>query len=240
MTAPMPHTSPGHDDTQLLIAGSGKLAMELLSGLAGRPGLSVAAWHARDAVVQTSRPVVVHAGSGRELDEIIEYCRAIGAPLVELSTGTGIAQRALGLAVVECPNTNILMLKFMLMLSRNGHLFQDNRKQLLESHQAGKTSTPGTAVSLAHYLGMAPGDIISERDPAVQAERLGIPPEHLSRHAFHRIVIEEPHSSITLETRVEGPAPYVDGVARIVAAVAAQPLEPRHHDIIEFIDKGWV
>ena len=69
---------------------------------------------------------------------------------------------------------------------------------------------------------------------------LQIPPEHLGRHAYHQVLIEDGACSVTLETRVYGDAPYAEGVAHIVAAVRERPLENRRYAIIEFIDNGWL
>ena len=220
----------------ILIAGTGKLARELLTGLGGeaRPWSDRAAGDA--AVVR----VVVHAGSGRELPEIVRYCRERPVPLIELSTGTDVARLAVGVPVVVCANANLLMLKFMAMLARSGPWFRGESMRLTESHQAAKTSVPGTAVAMAASLGLSPEAILSVRDPALQSTGLGIPPDHLGRHAFHRIDIGEGDCRLRLETLVTGGSPYAEGVRRIVGAALAHPLEPRCHDVVEFIDKGWL
>lgn len=218
----------------LLIAGSGKLARELLTGLAP----DAAPWCDRAGVARVR--AVVHAGSGRELQEILRFCREHSVPLIELSTGTGVAHLADGVPVVVCANANLLMLKFMAMLARCGPWFRGESVRLTESHQAGKTSVPGTAVALAASLGLAPQAIASVRGPAQQAGGLGIPGADLGRHAFHRIEIGEGECRLRLETLVTGEAPYAAGVRRIVDAALAHPLEPRCHDVVEFIDKGWL
>lgn len=183
---------------------------------------------------------MVHAGSGRELPEILGFCRVRAIPLIELSTGTDAARLSHGVALVVCPNANLLMLKFMAMLSRSGSWFRHEPIRLTESHQAGKTSVPGTAVAMAESLGLAPQAIVSVRDPVQQSQALGIPAESLGRHAFHRIEIGEGDCRLRLETLVTGDAPYADGVRRIVDAALAHPLEPRCHDVVEFIEKGWL
>jgi len=226
----MPHT---------LVAGAGKLATEVRVGL----GASAGQWTDRHALPQSAVDrvtAVVHAGSGRELPEIVGFCRERGAVLIELSTGTDVAALAQGLPVVICPNANILMLKFMAMLARNGHWFQDCRIGITESHQAAKTSVPGTAVAMAEALGVDPQAIVSVRDPAVQTGQLGLTQLDLARHAFHRIQIDDGACAITLETRVQGNAPYVDGVRRIIGAALAHPLESRAYGVLEFIDNGWL
>ena len=218
----------------LLIAGSGKLARVLLTGLApdAKP------W--RDRADTGTVRAVVHAGSGRELPEILHFCRERSVPLIELSTGTWVSDLANGVPVVVCANANLLMLKFMAMLARCGPWFRGESVRLTESHQAGKTSVPGTAVALAASLGLAPEAIVSVRDPALQSAGLGIPDADLGRHAFHRIEIGEGDCRLRLETLVTGGTPYAEGVRRIVDAALTHPLEPRCHDVVEFIDKGWL
>ena len=222
-----------------LVAGAGKLANEVRVGL----GASAGQWSDRHALPQSARErvtAVVHAGSGRELPEIVAFCRERGAVLIELSTGTDVTVLAQGMPVVICPNANILMLKFMAMLARSGHWFNDCRIGITESHQAAKTSVPGTAVAMADALGVDPRAIVSVRDPAVQTGRLGLAPQDLARHAFHRIQIDDGACAITLETRVQGNTPYVDGVRRIIGAALSHPLESRPYDVLEFIDNGWL
>jgi 4-hydroxy-tetrahydrodipicolinate reductase len=220
----------------ILIAGRGKLARELLAGL----GPQASAWR-EDACHDDPAPqVVVHAGSGRELAAVVAYCLARGLPLVELSTGTAVTELAVGLPVVVCPNANLLVLKFMTLLERSGGWFSGGHIRLVESHQSGKTSVPGTAVAMAQALGLDPARIESVRDPAVQVRSLGIAPEDLPRHAFHRIEIEDGPCTLRLETRVRGDEPYVDGVRRIATVVAAQALAPRAYRVTEFIENGWL
>ncbi|WP_440108053.1 dihydrodipicolinate reductase [Acidovorax sp. BL-A-41-H1] len=223
---------------QVIVVGSGKLARELLAALDAGLGGRVVAW--RSGELQTAKSVVVHAGSGREIDEVRRFCETTQSALVELATGSVLEEGPVACPVILCPNTNILMLKFMAMLGRSGALFRGYRIGLVESHQAGKTSVPGTAVSMAESLGLDASEIRSVRDVQVQQNALQIPPEHLARHAFHEVAIEDGACSIRMETRVYGDAPYADGVAQIVAAVRRQALENRRYSILEFIDNGWV
>lgn len=222
---------------QILIVGTGKLAAELLAALPGKTAARVLAWTA----AKTPEPaIVVHAGSGRELEGVIAWCQETGATLIELSTGSVLEDHEPGFPLLLCPNTNILMLKFMAMLAAHGQQFRNYRISLTESHQAGKTSVPGTAVALAHSLGLPQENIHSIRDPQEQRDSLHIPPEYLARHAYHRIEIADQAVSVALETRVFGPAPYADGLQQIIAALRCHPLENRRHDIMELIDKGWL
>ena len=222
---------------KIFIIGSGKLARELLGEMRLPAPLEASAWPAAPG---DARAIVVHAGSGRELAAAVAFCEQTGSVLVELSTGSALETQAPRCPVLLCPNTNILMLKFMHMLARCGGLFAGYRIGVTESHQANKTSVAGTAVDIARSLGLTAETIVSVRAPDVQQGELGIAPEDLARHAFHRIEIEDAACRVRLETRVTGEAPYADGVAQIVTAVAAQPLEARLYAIDEFIEKGWL
>jgi 4-hydroxy-tetrahydrodipicolinate reductase len=223
---------------QVIIVGTGKLATELLNTLRVDRTYEVISWANKDPTKGQS--IVVHAGSGRELKDVICYCEKTRAPLVELATGSEIEAASPAFPVVLCPNTNILMLKFMSMLVRSGHLFSGYSIKLTESHQAQKTSMPGTAVSMVNALGLKPSDVRSVRDPDVQKAALQIPIEHLDRHAYHQIVIEDAACSITMDTRVYGASPYADGVVRIISAIRSNELENRLYEINEFVENGWV
>lgn len=221
----------------VFIVGAGKLAHELLGQSAKFDGSKVHPWLARGG--EHGRSVVVHAGSGRELPEVCSFCHETGSPLLELSTGSMLGAFS-GFTVVICANTNILMLKFMSMLRTSGYLFRGSRISLTESHQATKTSVPGTALHIAQSLGLEESDVASIRDPDYQHAVLGFPAAHLERHAFHEVVIESGGCTVKLQSRVDGPAPYVEGVASIVRAVSLHPIENRLYDVTELIELGWL
>lgn len=124
----------GDTPTQIIIAGSGKLATELLTRLDLGSDCQLVPWEPTRP--QAEQAIVVHAGSGRELDAIAEFCAATGSPLIELATGSALEGALPAFPVVLCPNTNILMLKVMYMLEMGGHLFRGNPITFTESHQA--------------------------------------------------------------------------------------------------------
>lgn len=225
---------------QVFIAGTGKLATELLDTLTPNGGYLVSPWPAEAGAEGPA--IVVHAGSGREIDAIAAFCQRSASVLVELATGSTLeaAGAPAGFPIVLCPNTNILMLKFMCMLERSGPLFAGSQIRVTESHQASKTSVPGTAVAMAQSLGVAPSAIVSVRDRSQQQQDLGIPPAHLGRHAFHRIEIQDGPCAIAMETRVYGDSPYASGVDQIIRAIQQRALEKRLYSINEFIENGWV
>ena len=221
---------------QVIIVGSGKLATELRGTL--QSAFPVVVWSGVSTAKAPS--VVVHAGSGRELTDVIHYCEQTQSVLMELATGSELLAQQVACPVVICPNTNILMLKFMALLAQGGHHFKGHKIQLIESHQADKSSVPGTAVNLAHSLGLNQEDIVSIRDTNQQKNILGIPQEYMSRHAYHRVVIEDGLSCVSLETKIFGAAPYADGVAKIIKAICANRLQIRNYNILEFIENGWL
>ncbi len=222
----------------VIVVGSGKLANEIFNNLAAKGGYKVIAWSNKE--LSNEQAVVVHAGSGREINDVISYCEKTNSVLIELATGSETTNFARSFPVILCPNTNVLMLKFMAMLAEGGHYFKNYKVEITESHQAEKTSLPGTAVNLAQSLGLQNNAIKSVRNPAEQIERLQIPRECVARHAYHRIVIEDSFTSLSFESKVFGDAPYADGLATIVSAVLAQNLENRRYDIVEFVKNGWI
>lgn len=223
---------------QIIVVGTGKLATELLHALTVDSDSQVTPWANR--APHADKSIVIHAGSGRELGAVTAFCAATQSPLIELATGSDVESVQPTFPVVVCPNTNILMLKVMAMLAKSGHLFHNHAIRLTESHQANKTSVPGTAVNMAQSLGLQDSDIRSIRNADVQRADLQIPEAHLARHAYHQILIQDGACSLQLETRVYGDSAYADGVARIVAAVRAHTLEKRRYSVMEFVDAGWL
>lgn len=223
---------------QIIIVGIGKLATELLNSLGADPECQVSSWTGQ--ALTEAKSIVIHAGSGRELSDVISFCNRTNSPLVELATGPKPEAASPAFPMVLCPNTNILMLKFMNMLAKSGHLFHDCSISITESHQAQKISVPGTAVDMAHSLGLTARDVVSVRDPNEQWMTLQIPREHLDRHAYHRIVIEDQSCALTMETRVFGQSPYAKGVAKIISAIRSNKLENRLYEINEFVENGWI
>jgi len=217
----------------ILIVGRGKLAEELLHGL-GSPTISrVVRWDERDSL--GDRSMVIHAGSGRELSDVIEFCSATGSILLDLSTGDSQFPATTTFPVVICPNVNAQMLYFMAMVKQSSKYFRGQDIRITESHQASKRTKPGTAISLAKSLGVAETKIRSERDPKVQNETLGIPSSYLDRHAYHEVVIKNPEVEIRLETRVLGKSAYASGLARIIDMVSRRKLDPGYYDVVDLV-----
>ena len=216
------------------VVGSGKLASEILANLNGEHIEKVYRWQGT-ASIRPDDTFVVHAGSGRELEAVFDYCAKNKTPLVELATGTNPAPSGPAFPVVVCPNANMLMLRFMAMVRHAGEGFKMYEREILESHQAVKKTEAGTARVLAKSLGIDVAAIDSIRDPEIQERSLGIPPDQLQRHALHRIQIWDGPVSITLESKVLGRAPYASGLAEILRILGAAKLEPGVYDILDFL-----
>ena len=227
-----------HQTMQVIIAGTGKLANELLHSMKVDSSAKLVSWENKSN--EEAKSIVVHAGSGRELEAIASYCASTQSTLIELATGSKAESMPIAFPIVLCPNTNILMLKFMAMLEQCGKMFSGYDINITESHQASKTSVPGTAVNIAQSLEKSIGDIQSVRDASIQRSQLEIPEPDLERHAFHQVIIHEGKCSVKLETRVYGEAPYAEGVSQIVAAASNHKLEGRLYSVMEFVKNGWL
>lgn len=220
-------------DKTILIAGSGKLARSLLNGLPSRlPGYQLDTWEHLGRY-SGQKPVIVHIGSGRQLPEVIEFCRRNQAPLIQASTGMEHEKAGFDFTFIDAPNLNLLMLKFMFMLKQSGTLFQGYDISLTESHQHSKTSVAGTALEMASSLGLEASAVKSVRNPEDQKNRYGIPDDSLDLHAFHEILIRDGGTSIQFRTLVKGHESYIDGISKIIGCL--DRLQPRYYPILELI-----
>ncbi|MBV4357191.1 dihydrodipicolinate reductase C-terminal domain-containing protein [Pinibacter aurantiacus] len=223
---------------KIFIAGSGKLATAILSAPLSFPSCDVLKWETDYAT--NEKAIIVHAGSGRQLDECIEFCKKTGSLLIELSTGLVTESMAADFTLIICPNTSILLLKTMNMLKLYGHYFSKNNISIIESHQSAKKSVPGTAYNLAHSLNFPSAEIKSIREAGTQLNEVGIPAEYLDKHAYHKIIIEDGPDQVIIETKVLGHDSYVNGVKKIINAVLENSFERRKYDVLELIDRNML
>ena len=217
---------------EVLVVGRGKLANELMKGLNGNAISRTIRWDDRSTSVSDSK-IVVHAGSGRELPEVIDYCANTNTLLFELSTSDSMIPDMVDFPVIICPNVNLQMLRFMAMVRQASRYFKGQAIEITESHQATKKTKPGTAIYLANQLGVSESEIRSERNPARQQKIFGIPDEYLARHAYHKIAITSPDAEIILETRVLGKTAYATSLSEIITMVNQMDLGSGRHDIVD-------
>jgi 4-hydroxy-tetrahydrodipicolinate reductase len=218
----------------VLVVGRGKLANELMEGLNGDAISRTVRWDDRSTSVSDSR-IVVHAGSGRELPEVMDYCANTNTLLLELSTADSMIPDMVGFPMIICPNVNLQMIRFMAMVRHASRYFKGQAIEITESHQATKKTKPGTAIYLANQLGVSQSEIRSERNPERQQKIFGIPNEYLARHAYHKIEITSPDAEITLETIVLGKTAYATSLSEIIAIVSQMDLGSGRHDIVDLI-----
>jgi len=222
---------------KVFIAGSGKLANALLYSDLSIQNCEILKWEPQ---YQSSdeKAILVHAGSGRQLRECFEFCARTKSVLLELATGLATEKMDPDFPLIICPNTSILVLKTLNMLKANGSCFENYEISVTESHQSAKKTEPGTAYAFAGSLKFPAGKIVSIRDPGIQQNKIGIPEEYLSRHAYHKIVIKDGSDEVTIETKVLGHDSYSHGVKTIIEAVMKSRLEHRKYTVLDLIDKN--
>lgn len=217
---------------KILVVGSGKLARALLTTDLSLESSQVLRWNYSTRDVEKS--IVIHAGSGRELDECIEFCERTNSLLVELSTGLYTETLTPNFTLIVCPNTSLLTLSVLRFASELGKEIKNCTVSITESHQVSKTSAPGTAFSFAHFLGLPTNQVKSIRDEQLQAAEIGIPKEYLDKHAYHKIRIKGEGEEIVIETKVLGHASYVHGVKRIIELILKRRnWEKRKYSVLE-------
>lgn len=224
---------------KVIVVGSGKLARAVLETLHQDQQLNLSTWENRNTNIAEAS-IIVHAGSGRQLPEVYEFCKSTRSVLIELATGTATGNGAFSFPIVLCPNTSLLMIKFLAMLKHFKNPSHSFEIALLESHQSSKKSLPGTAVEIANAIGLPQDNILSVRNPEVQSKQLNIPTEFLPKHAYHKLSLKDGSVSIEIETNVLGHDSYGSGVAAIIAAVGNRELENRIYQITEFAENGWI
>lgn len=112
-----------------MVVGRGKLANELLEGLSGDAISRVVRWEDRPDMSPGSN-IVVHAGSGREMAEVIDHCAKTNSILFELSTSGALIPETVTFPVIICPNVNLQMLYFMAMVKQFSGISKAGRSGL--------------------------------------------------------------------------------------------------------------
>jgi 4-hydroxy-tetrahydrodipicolinate reductase len=140
------------------------------------------------------------------------------------------------ICAVAAPNMSapILLVQaaFEYLASRFPEALQGWNAEIVESHQAGKLDTSGTARKMVEYLKALGTDagvdrIDKIRDPEVQRSRLNVPEDFLSGHAYHTYTLRSPERSVELRLshNVLGRATYAAGTLAAVRFLARKRSE---------------
>lgn len=168
------------------------------------------------------------------------YCRA-GIPFILGTTGgdyRAVEQRVARseICAVAAPNMSapILLVQaaFEYLADRFPGALQGWSAEIVESHQANKLDTSGTARKMTEYFKALGTDAALERiekirDPEMQRTRLGVPEDYLDAHAYHTYTLRSPERSVELSFshHVLGRATYAAGTLAAVRFLAAKRAE---------------
>jgi 4-hydroxy-tetrahydrodipicolinate reductase len=224
---------------KIFIVGSGKLANAILDADLSFQSCEVVKWNSNYKTLN-EKAIVVHAGSGRQLEECLAFCSSTKSVFIELSTGSATEKTAHDFPFIICPNTSILVLKTLHIIKANSRFFENYEISISESHQSAKETEPGTAFLFANSLKFPIEQIESIRDPQIQLNQIRIPEKYLNKHAYHKICIKDGEDELTIETKVLGHKSYVNGVKKILETVLNYKLENRNYTVLELIDKGII
>ncbi len=224
---------------KIFIVGSGKLANALMSADLAIPSCEIIKWETHHQYFD-KKAIIVHAGSGRQLEECVNICSKTKSVFIKLSTGLETEKIIPDFPLIICPNTSLLVLKTLNILKANGGYFEDYKISITESHQSTKKTEPGTAVAFAHSLKLPHDKIVSIRDQEIQQNKIGIPHNFLGNHAYHKIVINDGSDEITIETKVLGHDSYARGTKKIIELVLKYSLENKRYTVFDLIDANML
>jgi len=222
---------------KLFVVGSGKLANAIINSQISVQSSEIVHWETHYQTF-AERAIIVHAGSGRQLHECVEFCKRTKSVFIELSTGLETETMESDFPLILCPNTSILVLKTLNMIKAQGLSFEKYTISITESHQSTKKTEPGTAYTFAKAVQFPLEKIVSIRDPEIQQCKIGIPPEYLDKHAYHKLVISDGNDQVTIETKVLGHDSYARGVKAVIEAVVNLQLENKKYTVLDLIDKN--
>lgn len=184
------------------------------------------------------------------------YCR-VGVPFVMGTTGGDRDQlyktvEDSKVYAVISPQMGKQVVAFLatmeIMAEQFPGAFSGYSLQVMESHQASKLDTSGTAkavISCFQKLGV-PFDmdqIQLIRDPQQQLEMVGVPEEHLSGHAFHMYHLTSPDQTVSFEFQhnVCGRSIYAEGTIDAVIFLAKKvhsKTDKRIYDMRDVLREG--
>lgn len=179
------------------------------------------------------------------------YCR-YGIPFVMGTTG-GDRKRlnevvaASAIAAVIAPNMAKQIVGFQAMMEYAADafpgLFAGYSLKIVESHQASKADTSGTAkvmVKCFTKLGVAftEDEIKMVRDPDIQKKLMGVPKEHLRGHGWHTYTLVSPDGTVKFEFvhNVNGRDVYARGTLDAIAFLDKKVKEGAKGKVFTMID----
>ncbi|KAI5323425.1 hypothetical protein L3X38_032497 [Prunus dulcis] len=184
------------------------------------------------------------------------YCK-VGVPFVMGTTGGDrdrlykTVEDSLVYAVIS-PQMGKQVVAFLaameIMAEQFPGAFSGYSLQVMESHQASKVDTSGTAkavISCFQKLGVSfdMEQVQLVRDPQQQLEMVGVPEEHLSGHAFHMYHLSSPDETVSFEFQhnVCGRSIYAEGTIDSVIFLAKKvhsKAEKRLYNMIDVLREG--
>jgi dihydrodipicolinate reductase len=199
----------------ILLVGNGKLASAIAKAC---QEASIPCF--RDIEAFRSDPqddtIAVHCGSGRQIKELVDCCVECPTPLIQASTMIRTADySAYGLFMLDAPNTSLQIVYMMLVLPKiiKALTGLGMTLKVIESHQAGKKDTSGTARGILTAAGLPHDFIEAVRDPRIQKDVYGVPEAFLDGHAYHLFTFTGPGDiEIQISTKVHGRETYALGV----------------------------
>lgn len=184
------------------------------------------------------------------------YCK-VGVPFVMGTTGGNremlfktVADS--GVYAVISPQMGKQVVAFLaairIMAEQFPGAFSGYSLQVMESHQASKLDTSGTAkdvIACFAKLGVSfdLDEIEKIRDPAMQLEMVGVPEEYLSGHAFHMYHLTSPDGTVSFEFQhnVCGRSIYAEGTVDAVLFLSKKvqsKADKRIYDMIDVLREG--
>ncbi|XP_010261625.1 PREDICTED: 4-hydroxy-tetrahydrodipicolinate reductase 2, chloroplastic-like isoform X2 [Nelumbo nucifera] len=184
------------------------------------------------------------------------YCK-VGVPFVMGTTG-GDRERLYktvedsNVYAVISPQMGKQVVAFLaameIMAEQFPGAFSGYSLQVMESHQASKLDTSGTAkavISCFQKLGVSfdLDQIQQIRDPKQQIELVGVPEEYLSGHAFHMYHLTSPDQTVSFEFQhnVCGRSIYAEGTvdaAIFLAKKVRTKADKRIYNMIDVLQEG--
>lgn len=218
----------------IVIAGCGNVAQALIA-LCEEKQRVCHKFKEGMTIHSTENLVAVHFGSGRELLPLIEWCQSNEVSLIQGSTGQVLPDEV-PIPIVDAPNLSLPIIKLLgQILPVLKIAFGDMDITITESHQASKTSVPGTAKTMAKTFEVDEKNIVSIRQKEVQ-RLLGIPEKNLDGHGYHWINFQGQGVDISVSTKVNGRRTYAEGTLTIADTLIRTPIKLNQvYDITDFM-----